>query len=88
MTTNFFHVFSILAQFVNIWMPGRNSNIVHICRGEFAVTKLPVEAKTKINFSAYALFLVTIVIHAVAGLKLRQAKRFAASQASDEQSST
>jgi hypothetical protein len=52
------------------------------------VTKLPVEAKTKINFSAYALFLVTIVIHAVAGLKLRQAKRFAASQASDEQSST
>jgi hypothetical protein len=81
-------MFSFLAQFVNFWMPGRNSNIVQICLGEFSVTKLPVEEKIKFNFSVYALLLVTIVIHVVVGLKLRRARKMTAPQVSVAQNCT
>jgi hypothetical protein len=52
-------------------MPGRDPLVYYICIGKFPVSEIPLDRKVKFNYPVYVLLLATIVVHAFAGIRLR-----------------
>ena len=66
--------FSFLSQLVQMLLPGKNV-IYYICMGSFPANRIGLDLPVKYNYPIYLLFLLTVIIHVLAGIKLKSARK-------------
>ena len=71
---------SFLSQLAFMLLPGKNV-IYYICKGSFPAKTIGLDMPVKVNYPIYFLLILTIIIHVLAGIKLKRAHKLSDSNA-------